>query len=39
MPFFCLSFGLIGVAFVVWVIQRLFGKNDKRFWGEGRTHD
>jgi len=33
MPFFCLSFGLIGVAFVIWVIQRLTGTSDKKFWG------
>lgn len=33
MPFYCLSFALIGVAFVIWVIQRLTGKNDHPFWG------
>ena len=33
MPFYCLSFGLIGVAFVIWAIQRVLGKNDNEFWG------
>lgn len=33
MPFFCLSFGLIGVAFVIWAVQRLSGKSDRKFWG------
>lgn len=33
MPFFCLSLGLIGVAFLIWVIQRLTGNSDKKFWG------
>lgn len=33
MPFYCLSFFLIGVAFVIWVIQRLRGKTDSKFWG------
>jgi hypothetical protein len=29
----CFPAILIGLAFIVWAIQRLLGKNDHPFWG------